>query len=102
MPTAYYMKYEMPTEGEIKAKEGEPWKLRKVGVVGCGLMGSGIAHACAQSGYQVAASEISDELLNKGLAWINSFLNAIHMLEAGIATRLISTSALDIIQPRGV
>ena len=49
-------------------------EIKKVGVVGCGLMGSGIAQVCAQSGYQVVVSEANDELLNKGLASINSFL----------------------------
>ena len=50
-------------------------KIKKIGVVGCGLMGSGIAQVCAQSGYQVVVSEINDELLNKGLASINSALS---------------------------
>ncbi len=49
-------------------------EIRKVGVVGCGLMGSGITQVCAQSGYQVVVSEINNELLNKGLASINNFL----------------------------
>jgi 3-hydroxybutyryl-CoA dehydrogenase len=49
-------------------------KIKKVGVVGCGLMGSGIAQVCAQSGYQVVVSEINDELLKKGMASISSRL----------------------------
>jgi len=49
-------------------------EIKKVGVVGCGAMGSGIAQVCAQAGYQVAVSEINDELLNKGLASIDKFL----------------------------
>jgi len=49
-------------------------EIRKVGVVGCGLMGAGIVQVCAQSGYQVVTSEINDELLNKGLASINAAL----------------------------
>ncbi len=49
-------------------------EIKKVGVVGCGVMGSGITQVCAQSGYQVIVSEINDEALNKGLASINSFL----------------------------
>ncbi len=49
-------------------------EIKKVGVVGCGTMGSGITQVCAQSGYQVVVSEINDELLNKGLASINNFL----------------------------
>ena len=49
--------------------------IKQVGVVGCGQMGAGITQVCAQAGYQVLVSEISDELLNKGLASINSRLN---------------------------
>jgi len=49
-------------------------EIKKVGVVGCGSMGAGIAQLCAQSGYQVVVSEINDELLNKGLAFIEKTL----------------------------
>ncbi len=49
-------------------------EIKKVGVIGCGTMGNGIVIVCAQSGYQVVVSEINDQLLNKGLASINSFL----------------------------
>jgi len=49
-------------------------EIKKVGVVGCGIMGGGIAQVCAQAGYQVVVSEINDELLNKGMAGINSIL----------------------------
>ncbi len=48
--------------------------IKKVGVVGCGQMGGGIAQVCAQSGYSVVVSEINNELLQKGLALINSLL----------------------------
>ncbi|HTD76629.1 MAG TPA: 3-hydroxyacyl-CoA dehydrogenase NAD-binding domain-containing protein, partial [Chloroflexota bacterium] len=40
--------------------------IRTVGVVGCGLMGSGIAEVCARSGYTTIVREINDELLAKG------------------------------------
>ncbi|MDH5695728.1 MAG: 3-hydroxybutyryl-CoA dehydrogenase [Dehalococcoidia bacterium] len=49
-------------------------EIKKVGVVGCGVMGSGITQVCAQSGYQVVVSEINEELLDKGLASINKTL----------------------------
>lgn len=49
--------------------------IKKVGVVGCGIMGGGIAQVCAQSGYQVVVSEINDELLNKGLKVIKGTLD---------------------------
>lgn len=47
-------------------------EIKKVGVVGFGLMGTGITQVCAQSGYTVVASATSDEKINKGLASINS------------------------------
>jgi len=49
-------------------------EIKKVGVAGCGTMGSGIIQVCAQSGYDVVASEVNDELLKRGLASIDSFL----------------------------
>ena len=50
-------------------------EIKKVGVVGCGIMGSGIAQVCAQSGYNIIISEISDEVLNKGIKSINAILS---------------------------
>lgn len=50
-------------------------EIKHIGVVGCGLMGSGIAEACARAGYQVSVSEISDELLQKGLVRIQKSLS---------------------------
>jgi 3-hydroxybutyryl-CoA dehydrogenase len=49
-------------------------EIKTVGVVGCGIMGAGIAQLCAQSGYSVIVSEINEEVLNKGLASIDSIL----------------------------
>lgn len=49
--------------------------MRKVGVVGCGIMGSGITQVCAQSGYQVVVSEINEEFLSKGLRAISAVLD---------------------------
>src|SRR5713101_4695514 len=46
--------------------------IRKVGIVGCGLMGGGIAQTCAQSGYEVIVREVNQQLLDKGVARIQS------------------------------
>lgn len=46
--------------------------IRKVGVVGAGLMGSGIAQTCAQSGYETIVREVNQEFLDKGIARIYS------------------------------
>jgi 3-hydroxybutyryl-CoA dehydrogenase len=50
-------------------------EIRKVGVVGCGSMGSGIAQLAAQSGYEVVVREVNQDLLNKGLAGIKKVLS---------------------------
>jgi len=44
--------------------------ISKVGVVGCGLMGGGIAEVAAKSGFDVIVREVTDELLEKGEARI--------------------------------
>jgi 3-hydroxybutyryl-CoA dehydrogenase len=49
--------------------------IRKVGVVGAGLMGSGIAQTCAQSGYQTVVREINQQFLDKGLTRIHDAWN---------------------------
>jgi len=43
-------------------------EIRKVGVVGCGLMGSGIAQTSVQAGYETIVSEVNQPLLDKGMA----------------------------------
>ena len=49
--------------------------IKKVGVVGFGIMGSGITQVCARSGYQVVVSEVSEALLDKGMKSIDSRLS---------------------------
>lgn len=48
--------------------------IRKVGVLGAGLMGSGIAQVSAMSGYEVTIVEVSDELIEKGISGITKSL----------------------------
>jgi 3-hydroxybutyryl-CoA dehydrogenase len=48
--------------------------IEKLGVVGCGLMGSGIAQTAAQVGLQVIVREVSTELIDKGFANIDKSL----------------------------
>ena len=40
-------------------------KIQKIGIIGAGQMGGGIAHVSALSGYDVTMLDISEELLNK-------------------------------------
>jgi 3-hydroxybutyryl-CoA dehydrogenase len=78
--------------------------IQKVGVVGCGLMGSGIAQVCAQAGLEVTVREVNQELVDKGLKGIEKNLQ--RMVEKGALTeverdhtraRLRGTTSLDLL-----
>jgi 3-hydroxybutyryl-CoA dehydrogenase len=55
-------------------KKGQLMNIEKVGVVGCGIMGAGIAQVCAQAGYRVAAMEVKADVLQEGIRRIDAFL----------------------------
>ncbi|HYL67675.1 MAG TPA: 3-hydroxybutyryl-CoA dehydrogenase [Candidatus Limnocylindria bacterium] len=60
--------------------------IEKVGVVGCGLMGSGIAQVAAQAGCQVTVREVSPQLVEKGLQSIEKNLG--RLVEKGTLSAL--------------
>ena len=49
-------------------------EIQKVGVLGCGLMGAGIAQTAASAGFETIVREVSDDLLARGLAGIEKSL----------------------------
>ena len=53
--------------------------IQTVGVLGCGLMGGGIAQVCAASGYKTIVREVNEDFLNRGLGRIKKGL------EGGVA-----------------
>ncbi len=76
--------------------------IQKVGVAGCGLMGSGIAQVAAQAGFPVVVREVLPELVEKGLKSIEK--NLARLVEKGTITeaakneirgRLKGTTALE-------
>jgi 3-hydroxybutyryl-CoA dehydrogenase len=77
-------------------------EIKRVGVLGCGLMGSGIAQICAAAGYETVVREVSDEVVQKGIGGIGRQLGK--SVEKGKMTaedrdallgRLRGTSSLD-------
>ena len=51
--------------------------IQTIGVIGCGLMGSGIVEVSAKSGFNVIVGELNEDLLTRGLSLINkSFAKA--------------------------
>lgn len=49
--------------------------IKKIGVVGAGVMGHGIVQVCAQAGYEVVVREINEEALNRGISMIEKNLS---------------------------
>ena len=49
-------------------------EIRKVGVLGCGLMGSGIAQVAASAGFETVVKEVSEDLIAKGFGGIEKSL----------------------------
>src|SRR5579859_5311754 len=54
--------------------KGSEMQIKKVGVLGCGLMGSGIAQVSAVAGYDVTVLEQEQRFLDKGFAGIEKSL----------------------------
>ena len=50
-------------------------KIETVGVLGCGLMGAGIAEVCAKAGYTTIVREVNDGLLERGLGRLRGSLD---------------------------
>ena len=76
--------------------------IQKVGVVGCGLMGSGIAQVCAQAGFATVVREVAPELVDKGLKGIEKNLgrlvekgNLTEAQQGEIRGRLTGTTAIE-------
>lgn len=64
-------------------------EIKKVGVLGCGLMGSGIAQVCATAGFDVIALEIEQKYIDKGFAGIRKSLNK--LTEKGVLKEPVDT-----------
>ena len=60
---------------EIMASGHTKPAIRTVGVLGCGLMGSGIAQVCAQAGYRTIVREVDTAAATAGLGRIEAFLS---------------------------
>ena len=64
-------------------------QIKTVGVLGCGLMGSGIAQVAAASGYKTLVREVNQGVLDKGLGRMKKFL------EDGVAKGKVTAEQRD-------
>jgi 3-hydroxybutyryl-CoA dehydrogenase len=67
-------------------------KIQKVGIIGAGQMGSGIAHVCALAGFDVGVNDVSKERIDAGLKTINGTLS--RQLKSGKITEAARDAAL--------
>ncbi len=73
------------------------FEIRKIGIVGAGQMGSGIAQVCAQAGMEVLINDVSADRINAGLATINGNLQRLQAKEQ--LTDADRQKAMDLIRP---
>ena len=67
-------------------------KISKIGIIGAGQMGSGIAHVCALAGFEVGLNDVSPERITAGLATIGN--NITRQVKSGKVSEEVKTAAL--------
>ena len=72
-------------------------KIKKVGIIGAGQMGSGIAHVCALAGFDVGVNDVSKERIEAGITAITGNLG--RQLKSGKITEADRNAALKCITP---
>jgi 3-hydroxybutyryl-CoA dehydrogenase len=71
--------------------------IKHVTVVGAGTMGNGIAHVCAQFGFEVILNDIKQEFLDRALTTISSNLD--RQIKKGVLTEEQKAATLARIRP---
>ena len=83
--------------GASRPKDIEPQTTKKVGVLGAGMMGQGIAYVSAMAGIEVILKDISQEAAEKGKAYTEGLLKK--RVERGRMTEDKAQQVLDLITP---
>lgn len=97
MIQAFFFDLQAINAGKLRPQGIEPYKAVKVGVLGAGMMGAGIAYSCARAGMQVVLKDVSAESAAKGKAYSEG-LNK-KAIERGKLTEEKSQELLDRITP---
>ncbi len=69
MIQAFFFDLQAINSGSLRPQGIERWQATKVGVLGAGMMGAGIAYSCARAGMQVVLKDVSLEAAEKGKAY---------------------------------
>jgi 3-hydroxyacyl-CoA dehydrogenase/enoyl-CoA hydratase/3-hydroxybutyryl-CoA epimerase len=97
MIQAFFFDLQAINAGKLRPQGIEPYKAVKVGVLGAGMMGAGIAYSCARAGMEVVLKDVSAEGAAKGKAYSEG-LNA-KAVSRGKLTEEKSQALLDRITP---
>jgi 3-hydroxyacyl-CoA dehydrogenase/enoyl-CoA hydratase/3-hydroxybutyryl-CoA epimerase len=69
MTQAFFFDLQAINAGSLRPDAVEPWQATKVGVLGAGMMGAGIAYSCARAGMQVVLKDVAVENAEQGKAY---------------------------------
>jgi 3-hydroxyacyl-CoA dehydrogenase/enoyl-CoA hydratase/3-hydroxybutyryl-CoA epimerase len=75
MIQAFFFDLQAINSGSLRPQGIEPFKATKVGVLGAGMMGAGIAYSCARAGMEVVLKDVSDENAAKGKNYSEKLLD---------------------------
>ncbi|WP_372735308.1 3-hydroxyacyl-CoA dehydrogenase NAD-binding domain-containing protein [Nocardioides sp.] len=75
MIQAFFFDLQAINSGSLRPQGIEPWKATKVGVLGAGMMGAGIAYVCAKAGMEVVLKDVAIESAEKGKAYSEKILD---------------------------
>ncbi len=75
MIQAFFFDLQAINAGKLRPQGIEPWKATKVGVLGAGMMGAGIAYVCARAGMEVVLKDVAVENAEKGKTYSEKLLD---------------------------
>ncbi len=97
MTQAFFFDLQAITAGKLRPEGHDQFKATKVGVLGAGMMGAGIAYSCARAGMQVVLKDVALEAAERGKGYSEK-LN-VKGLERGKLTQEKSDEMLERITP---
>ncbi|WP_167152290.1 3-hydroxyacyl-CoA dehydrogenase NAD-binding domain-containing protein [Streptomyces sp. MBT27] len=97
MIQAFFFDLQAVNSGVSRPQGIEPRPVRKVAVLGAGMMGAGIAYACARAGIEVVLKDVSTEAAQKGKAYSEKLLAK--ALSRGRTTEAKRNALLALITP---
>jgi 3-hydroxyacyl-CoA dehydrogenase/enoyl-CoA hydratase/3-hydroxybutyryl-CoA epimerase len=75
MIQAFFFDLQAISSGSLRPQGIEPWEATKVGVLGAGMMGAGIAYVCAKAGMEVVLKDVEVANAEKGKAYSEKLLD---------------------------